>query len=340
MGERDMAGAARTWKMRTGLAASVVMAAVVLGGASAAAQDSAKDYPNRPITLVVPFAPGGSTTIVARIVADRLADALGQQIIVDNRPGAGGTIGTRQVAKSAPDGYTIVLGYTGTLAIGPSLFPNVGYDVRKDFAPIGRIATAPNTLAVHPSFDVHSVKELIDYAKANPGKVNFGSAGVGTVGHVGGELLATMAGIKLTHIPYKGTGPAMTDLLGGHIPMSFAPIPAVHESAKSGLLRLLAVTSLTRSSLVPEIPTIAETLPGFEAVLRYGLAAPAGTPRPIIDRLDKDLRKVLMSDEVRGRLAIEGAEPLPSTPEEYGADIDREEAQWSNVVKTSGAKPE
>jgi len=335
-----MAGAARTWKMRTGLAASAVMAAVVLGGASAAAQDSAKDYPNRPITLVVPFAPGGSTTIVARIVADRLADALGQQIIVDNRPGAGGTIGTRQVAKSAPDGYTIVLGYTGTLAIGPSLFPNVGYDVRKDFAPIGRIATAPNTLAVHPSFDVHSVKELIDYAKANPGKVNFGSAGVGTVGHVGGELLATMAGIKLTHIPYKGTGPAMTDLLGGHIPMSFAPIPAVHESAKSGLLRLLAVTSLTRSSLVPEIPTIAETLPGFEAVLRYGLAAPAGTPRPIIDRLDKDLRKVLMSDEVRGRLAIEGAEPLPSTPEEYGADIDREEAQWSNVVKTSGAKPE
>jgi tripartite-type tricarboxylate transporter receptor subunit TctC len=288
----------------------------------------------------VPFAPGGSTTIVARIVADRLADALGQQIIIDNRPGAGGTIGTRQVARSAPDGYAIVLGYTGTLAIGPSLFPNVGYDVRKDFAPIGRIATAPNTLAVHPSFDVHSVKELIDYAKANPGKVNFGSAGVGTVGHVGGELLATMAGIKLTHIPYKGTGPAMTDLLGGHIPMSFAPIPAVHESAKSGLLRLLAVTSLTRSSLVPEIPTIAEALPGFEAVLRYGLAAPAGTPRPIIDRLDKDLRTVLTSDEVRSRLAVEGAEPLPSTPEEYGADIDREEAQWSKVVKASGAKPE
>jgi tripartite-type tricarboxylate transporter receptor subunit TctC len=335
-----MAGTARTWKTRTGLAAAVLIAVAALGGAQAATQDSAKDYPNRPITLVVPFAPGGSTTIVARIVADRLADALGQQIIVDNRPGAGGTIGTRQVAKSAPDGYTIVLGYTGTLAIGPSLFPNVGYDVRKDFAPIGRIATAPNTLAVHPSFDVRSVKELIDYAKANPGKVNFGSAGVGTVGHVGGQLLATMAGIKLTHIPYKGTGPAMTDLLGGHIPMSFAPIPAVHESAKSGLLRLLAITSLTRSSLVPEIPTIAETLPGFEAVLRYGLAAPAGTPRPIIDRLDKDLRTVLMSDEVRGRLAIEGAEPLPSTPEEYGADIDREEAQWSKVVKASGAKPE
>jgi tripartite-type tricarboxylate transporter receptor subunit TctC len=320
------------------LAAGLIAVAISAG---AVLPSAAEDYPNRPITLVVPFAPGGSTTIVARIIADRIAETLGQQIIVDNRPGAGGTLGTRQVAKSAPDGYTIALGYTGTLAIGPSLFPNVGYDVRKDFAPIGRIATAPNTLAVHPSFNVHSVKELIDYAKANPGKVNFGSAGVGTVGHVGGELLATRAGITLTHIPYKGTGPAMTDLLGGHILMSFAPIPAVHESAKGGLLRLLAVTSLTRSSLMPEVPTIAESgLPGYEAVLRYGLVAPAGTPRPIVDRLDKDLRTALSSEEVRSRLAIEGAEPLPSTPEEYGIDIDREEAQWSKVVKASGAKPE
>jgi tripartite-type tricarboxylate transporter receptor subunit TctC len=270
-----------------------------------------------------------------------MAETLGQQIIIENRPGAGGTVGTRQVARNAPDGYTLVLGYTGTLAIGPSLFPNVGYDVRKDFAPIGRIATAPNTLVVHPSFNVHSVKELIDYAKANPGKVNYGSAGVGTVGHVGGELLATTAGIKLTHIPYKGTGPAMTDLLGGHILMSFAPIPAVHESANSGLLRMLAVTSLTRSSLVPDVPTIAEAaLPGFEAVLLYGLAAPAGTPRPIVERLNKALRTAVASDEVRGRLAVEGAEPRQSTPEEYGVDIDREETQWSKVVKASGAKPE
>ena len=302
---------------------------------------AAEDYPARPVTLIVPFAPGGSTTIVARIIAERMAETLGQQIIIDNRPGAGGTVGTRQVAKSAPDGYTIVLGYTGTLAIGPSLFPNVGYDVRKDFAPIGRIASAPNTLAVHPSFTVHSVPELIAYAKANPGKVNYGSAGVGTVGHVGGELLATRAGIKLTHIPYKGTGPAMTDLLGGHILMSFAPVPAVHESARSGLLRLIAVTSLARSALEPDVPTIAESgLPGYEAVLRYGLAAPAGTPRPIVDRLNKELNAALASKEVRDRLAVEGAEPLPSTPEEYGADIDREEAQWSKVVKASGAKPE
>jgi tripartite-type tricarboxylate transporter receptor subunit TctC len=337
---RDMANAARRPRMQTGFAALVLVAAT-LGGVPAMAQDPAKGYPNRPITLVVPFAPGGSTTIVARIVADRMAETLGQQIIIENRPGAGGTVGTRQVARSAPDGYTIVLGYTGTLAIGPSLFPNVGYDVRKDFAPIGRIATAPNTLVVHPSFNVHSVKELIDYAKANPGKVNYGSAGVGTVGHVGGELLATTAGIKLTHIPYKGTGPAMTDLLGGHILMSFAPIPAVHESANSGLLRMLAVTSLTRSSLVPDVPTIAEAaLPGFEAVLLYGLAAPAGTRRPIVERLNKELRTAVASDEIRGRLAVEGAEPRPSTPEEYGVDIDREETQWSKVVKASGAKPE
>jgi tripartite-type tricarboxylate transporter receptor subunit TctC len=317
---------------------AVLTAAVASGMATTAA---AQNYPTRPITLVVPFPPGGSTTIVARIVTDRMAEAIGQQFVVDNRGGAGGTLGTRQVAKSAPDGYTIALGYTGTLAVGPSLFPSVGYDVRADFAPIGRIGVAPSTLVVHPSFPVHSVAELIAYAKANPGKVNYGSAGIGTVGHVAGEYFAIATGIKLTHIPYKGTGPAVTDLLGGHIPLSFSPIPAVHESAKSGLLRMLAVTSAKRSALVPDIPTVAESgVPGFEAVLRYGLVAPAGTPRPIIDRLNAALRATLASDEVRNRLATEGAEPLPSTPEEYAVDIDHEETQWSKVIKASGAKVE
>jgi tripartite-type tricarboxylate transporter receptor subunit TctC len=302
---------------------------------------AAQNYPTRPITLIVPFPPGGSTTIVARIVTDRMADAIGQQFVVDNRGGAGGTLGTRQAAKSAPDGYTIALGYTGTLAIGPSLFPNVGYDVRDDFAPIGRIGVAPSALVVHPSFPARSVAELIAYAKANPGKVNYGSAGIGTVGHVAGEYFAITTGIKLTHIPYKGTGPAMTDLLGGHIPLSFSPIPAVHESAKSGLLRMLAVTSAKRSALLADVPTIAESgVPGFDAVLRYGLVAPAGTPRPIIERLNTALRATLASEEVRNRLAIEGAEPLPSTPEEYAVDIDHEETQWSKVIKASGAKAE
>ncbi|HKD31403.1 MAG TPA: tripartite tricarboxylate transporter substrate binding protein [Xanthobacteraceae bacterium] len=317
---------------------AVLAAGVVLALATIAA---AQNYPTRPITLVVPFPPGGSTTIVARIVTDRMADAIGQQFVVDNRGGAGGTLGTRQVAKSTPDGYTLALGYTGTLAIAPSLFPNVGYDVRTDFTPLGRIGMAPSTLVVHPSFPVNSVAELIAYARANPGKVNYGSAGIGTVGHVAGEYFAIETGIKLTHIPYKGTGPAITDLLGGHIPLTFSPIPAVHESAKSGLLRMLAVTSAKRSSLVPDTPTIAESgVPGFEAVLRYGLVAPAGTPRPIVDRLNRALRAALESEEVRNRLAIEGAEPLPSSPEEYAADLDHEETQWSKVIKASGAKAE
>jgi tripartite-type tricarboxylate transporter receptor subunit TctC len=302
---------------------------------------SAQDYPSRPITVVVPFPPGGSTNLVMRIVADKLSELLGQQIVIDNRGGAGGTVGTRSVAKSAPDGYTIGLGYTGPLAIAPTLYDNLGFDPRKDFAPIGRIGTAPNSLVVHPSFPAKSIAELIAYGKANPGKVNFGSAGVGTVSHLAGEYFATRAGIKLIHIPYKGTGPAITDLLGGHIPMAFAPIPASHEQAVAGSLRMLAVTSLTRSTLLPDVPTIADSgLPGFEAVLRYGMIAPAGTPRPIIDRLNKELNIALASDDVRKRLAIEGAEPLPSTPADYGADIDREETQWAKVVKASGAKAE
>ncbi len=322
--------------MRLALA---VAAAVTVFGAWAPTR--ADDYPTRPITLVVPVPPGGSTTIVARIIADKMSQTLGQSIVVDNRGGAGGTIATRAVSKAAPDGYTIALGYTGTLAIGPSLYPSAGYDPRKDFTPIGEIGIAPNTLVVHPSFNVHNVAELVAYAKANPGKINFGSAGIGTVSHVCGEYFAAMADIKITHIPYKGTGPAIVDLLGGHIPMAFAPIPATHEQAKSGKLRMLAVTSAKRSALLPDVPTIAEQgLTGFEAVLRYGLVAPAGTPKPIIDRLNKELNAALKDEEVRKRLAIEGAEPLPGTPEEYAQAIDREETQWAKVIKASGAKAE
>jgi tripartite-type tricarboxylate transporter receptor subunit TctC len=319
----------------------LLAAALVAGFGLQAAPAAAQDYPSRPITLVVPFPPGGSTTIVARIVADKMSEAVGQSIVIDNRGGAGGTIGSRAVSKSEPDGSTILLGYSGTLAIGPSLYGNVGYDPRKDFEPIGRIGTAPNTLVVHPSFPVHSVAELIAYAKANPGKVNYGSAGIGTVSHVCGEYFANVAGIKLTHIPYKGTGPAIIDLLGGHIPMAFAPVPATHENTQSGKLRMLAVTSAVRSSLLPDVPTIAEAaLPGFEAVLRYGLVAPPGTPRAIIQRLNAALNAALAREDVRARLAIDGAEPLPGTPADYGADIDREETQWSKVVKASGAKAE
>jgi tripartite-type tricarboxylate transporter receptor subunit TctC len=315
--------------------------AFVAGSAAALAARSsafADDYPSKPITLIIPFPPGGSTTIVIRSVSDKLAEALNAQIVIDNRGGAGGTVGTKVLARSEPDGYTIGLGYTGTLAIGPNIYQNVGYDPRKDFSSIGCIASAPNTMVVHPSFPAKNVQEFITYAKANPGKVSFGSAGIGTVSHVCGEYFATATGIKLVHIPYKGTGPALADLIGGHIPVAFAPIPATYENAKSGNMRMLAVTSLNRSTLAPEVPTIAEQgVPGFEAVLRYALVGPAGIPRPIVEKLNKALNTALAGDEVRKRLAVEGAEPVPGTPEEYAADLDKEERLWAKVVKESGA---
>jgi tripartite-type tricarboxylate transporter receptor subunit TctC len=316
-------------------------AVAVLLGLAGAWQARAQDYPNRPITLVIPFAPGGSTSIVGRVIADKMSQLLGQGIVVDNRPGAGGTVGTKAVAKSEPDGYTILLGYTGTLAIGPSLYKDAGYDPRKSFAPIGLIGNAPSVLAVHPSFPANSVAELIAYARANPGKVNFGSAGVGSVNHITGEYFARSAGITLVHIPYKGTGPALTDLLGGHIPMALAPIPAVHANVTAGLLRALAVTGKARSGLMPDVPTISEAgLTGFEASLYYGLVAPAGTPHAAIERLSKALQAALVSDEVKKQLALDGTEISFGTPEEYAAFIDRDEKKWAELVKASGVEQE
>jgi tripartite-type tricarboxylate transporter receptor subunit TctC len=318
-----------------------IAAATAIGLVAGANNAAAQNYPNRAITLVIPFAPGGSTSIVGRAIADKMSELLGEKVVVDNRPGAGGTVGTKAVAKSEPDGYTLVLGYTGTLAIGPSLYKSVGYDPRKDFAPIGLIGNAPNSLVVHPSFPAKTVAELIAYAKANPGKVNFGSAGAGTASHITGEYFAHSAGITLVHIPYKGTGPALTDLLGGHIPMAFAPIPASHPNVSAGKLRALAVTSITRSNLLPDVPTMVEAgLPGFDASLYYGLAAPAGTPRPIIDKLNKVLREALASEEVKKQLGNDGTEITPGTPEDYAAFIDKDEKKWAQLVKASGVEQE
>jgi tripartite-type tricarboxylate transporter receptor subunit TctC len=317
---------------------AIAIAVGLVAGINGAA---AQNYPNRAITLVIPFAPGGSTSIVGRGIADKMSELLGEKVVVDNRPGAGGTIGTKAVAKSEPDGYTLVLGYTGTLAIGPSLYKNVGYDPRKDFAPIGLIGNAPNSLVVNPSFPARTVAELVAYAKTNPGKVNFGSAGAGTASHITGEYFARSAGITLVHVPYKGTGPALTDLLGGHIPMAFAPIPASHPNVSAGKLRALAVTSITRSGLLPDVPTMVEAgLPGFDASLYYGLAAPAGTPRTIIDKLNKVLREALASDEVRKQLGNDGTEITPGTPEDYADFIDKDEKKWAQLVKASGAEQE
>ena len=318
-----------------------ICAIVAVIGLATAPRAQAQNYPDHPVTLIIPFAPGGSTSIVGRVIADKMSETLGEKIIVDNRPGAGGTVGTRAVAKSAPDGYTIGLGYTGTLAIGPTLYSKVGYDPRKDFAPIGLIGNAPNSLVVHPSFPAQTLGEMIAYAKANPGQVNFGSAGAGTASHITGEYFARAAGITLIHIPYKGTGPALVDLIGGHIPMAFAPIPAAHASVSAGQLRALAVTSPARTSLLPEVPTVAESgLTGFDAALYYGLVAPAGTPAPVIARLNKELRAALASDDVRKRLLQDGTEPTPGTPEDYAAFIDRDETKWSAILKSGNIKEE
>jgi tripartite-type tricarboxylate transporter receptor subunit TctC len=300
----------------------------------------AQPYPSRPITLVVPFPAGGGNDALARLVAERMSKTLGQQVVVENRGGAGGTVATRAIAKSAPDGYTILLSYTGTFAINPTLYPNAGYDPRKDFAPIGSIATLASVLVAHPSLPVRSTADLIAYARANPGKVNYAFV-PGTVGHISTEMFARGAGITLTNIPYRGNGVAIADLLGGHVSMMFLSILPVIGQIKGGTLNALAVASPTRTSLIPDVPTIAESgLPGFSAVITYGLAAPPGTPRPIIERLNKELRAALDESELRARLVSEGGQVLPSTPEEYAAEIDREEKKWGPLVKSLDLKVE
>jgi len=303
------------------------------------AQNTSGNYPDHPITLIVPYAPGGGNDVLARAVAEPMSRSLGQPVVIENRGGAGGSVGTRQVAKAAPDGYTLGLGGTGTLAIDPTLYPNVGYDPRRDFAPVGLIATSPLIVLVNHSVPAHNVQELIALAKAQPGKLNYASAGVGSGIHLGTVLFAETAGIDLTHIPYKGSGPALTDLLGGHVQIYFSSLPPAVGLVKEGKLRALGVTGLKRSSSFPDLPTVAEQgLPGFEAVLHYGIVAPAGTPRPIVDRLNAALRAALDDPKVRGHIATEGAEPLPTSPEEYVADIDREETKWSTLVRKSNAQ--
>lgn len=302
---------------------------------------AAQDYPERAITLIVPYAAGGGNDVMARIVAEKMSKALGQQIVIENRGGTGGSIATRMIAKAMPDGYTLGLGGTGTLAIGPTLYSNVGYDPRKDFAPVGLIATSALVVLVHPSVPVKNLQELIALAKQQPGKMNFASAGVGSGMHLGTELFELMAEVKLTHIPYKGTGPALTDLLGGHVSLYFSSLPPAIALVQEGKVRALAVTGPRRSAVFPDLPTVAESgLPGYEAVLHYGIVAPAGTPRPIIVKLNAALRQALATPEVTARIVADGAEPLPSTPEQYAADIDREESKWAAIVKRSGAKAE
>jgi len=316
-----------------------ILAIASVIAATLASPARAQDFPTRPIALIVPYAAGGGNDVMARIVADKMAAALGQPIVVENRGGAGGSIATRAVAHAPADGYTLGLGGTGTLAIDPTLYPNVGYDPRKDFAPIGLIATSALVVLVHPSVPAKTIPELIALAKKEPGKLAFASAGVGSGIHLGAELFASMSGIKLTHIPYKGSAPALTDLLGGHVQIYFSSLPPAIGLVQDGKVRALAVTGPERSKIFPDLPTVAETgLPGYAAVLHYGIVAPAGTPKPVVARLAAALRAAIASPDVATKIATDGAEIMGMTPEEYAADIDHEEAKWSEVVRRSGAK--
>ena len=315
--------------------AALLSVAVLASGGSATAQD----YPTRPITLIVPFPPGGGNDSMARIIADKLSSALGQQIVVDNRGGAGGVIGTRAAAKAAPDGYTLLLGHTGTMGINQSLYANPGYDIRKDFAPIGLIAVMPMAFMTQPSAPYKSIADLIAAAKKDPGKINIGSSPKGTGSHLCAELFMASAGVQMNLIPYKGTAQSITDLVGGHVAAACNIIPPAFGNLKGGTLRALAVTSNKRSSHLPEVPTVAESgLPGFEADLYYGLLAPAGTPRPIIERLNKELLTALKNEDVRQRIANDAAEPLSSTPEEHAALLDRDETKWSTLIRKLNLK--
>ena len=302
---------------------------------------SAAGYPDHVVTLIVPYPPGGGVDAMARVVAAKLSDAFHQQVIVDNRGGAGGTLGTRFVAHAAPDGYTLLLGHTGTISINPSLYANAGYDPRKDFAPVGLVASMPVALLANPAFPAKSIADFIALAKQQPGKLNVGTSALGTGGYMCAELFKSVAGIDVAIIPYKGTAPVMTDLLGGHVPVAFGVLPPALGNIQAGKLHAIAVTSKKRFSLLPEVPTFDESgLPGFEAVLHYGLLAPAGTPPEIVDKLSAELRKLAGDDEVKQRIHAEGGDPMTSTPAEYSADIDSEETKWSALVHKLNLKVE
>jgi len=303
-----------------------------------AAATRAEDYPSRPIMLVVPYPPGGGNDVIARIVAGKMSAALGREIVVENRGGAGGTIATRQVARAAPDGYTLLVA-TSSLAINPSIYPDVGYDPRKDFAPVGLMATSQNVLLVHPSVAAGSVQELIARAKAEPGKLTYASTGGGNSVQLAAQLFAEMAHVSLTQVPYKGNAPALADLLGGHVDIMFSPLPAAVGLVRDGQVRALAVTGRARSALFAELPTVAEAgLPGYDCELHYGIVAPAGVPRPIVDRLNAALRGALAEPDVAQRFAALGAEVLASAPDAYAADIAAEEAKWSPILRRAGVK--
>jgi tripartite-type tricarboxylate transporter receptor subunit TctC len=316
------------------IAAGLVIA--TLPGANLAA---AQDYPTRPVRVIIPFPPGGSNDVVGRLIGIHLGERLGKQVIIDNRSGAGGVIGTEAVAKSPPDGYTLLM-ISLAHAVNPWLY-KLTYDPIKDFAPIGLLAKGPNVLVVHPSLPVKSVKELIALAKQNPGDLQYASAGIGSFQHLGGELFKLTAGVDLLHVPFKGGGPAMIDVVGGHTKLMFSSMVQTVPQIKSGKLRALATGGLERSPVLPDLPTIAEAgVPGYEAVNWWGLVAPAGTAQPIIDKLNREIEVVQKSPEVQKQFANEGAEAVGMKPADFGGFMVSEMNKWEKVVKQGNIKAE
>ena len=315
-------------------ACTALAGAGLLGSGAAMAQA----YPSKPVTIVVPFAAGGTTDILARIIGQALTAELGQSVVVDNRAGAGGNIGGQAAAKAAPDGHTLFMGTVGTHAINASLYKKMPFDPVKDFAPLTRVANVPNLLVANPAQPYKSVKDLIAYAKANPGKVNFGSSGNGSSIHLSGELFKSLAKVDMVHVPYKGSAPAVTDLLGNQIDIMFDNMPSAIQHVRSGKLAPLAVTTAKRSPELPNVPTIAEAgVPGYEATSWFGMFAPAGTPAPVLAKLNAAIVKLLAQPDVKKKINEQGAEVYSETPEQFAAFIQAESVKWGKVVKESGA---
>ena len=311
----------------------------VIAALAVSAAFAADPYPTRPIRMIVGFAPGGGTDLTARPVAQKLSELLGQQVVVENKPGAAGNIATEQVVRAAPDGYTVLMGTIAALAINPSLYGNLKFDPETDLAPVIQVVDATNVLTLHPSVPAGSVKELIALAKQK--SLSAGSSGIGATGHLAIELFNLMAGTKLVHVPYKGGGPAMGDLVGGQIHLIFATTASAIPQIRAGRVKGIAVTTAKRSALMPELPTISEAgLPGFDANNWYGIVVPAGTPRAIIDQLNAATRKALAMPEVKATLFNQGLDPAPGTPEQFGAYIKAERIKWAKVIRESGAKAE
>ncbi len=300
---------------------------------------AAQTYPAKPIRFVIPFTPGGNTDVLGRLLGQKLTEAWGQQVVIDNRPGAGGTVGVEQTAKAAPDGYTIVMGTFGSVLVANSLYTKLGYDPQRDLAPVALVSTPPGLLVVNSNLPVTSVRELIAYAKQHAGKLNYASSGAATWNHLFGELFNAMAQISVTHVPYKGAAPAVTDLLGGQIQMMFAPFPPALPQVRSGRLRALAVSTARRSGLLPDIPTVSESgLPGYEAEGWFAVLAPAKTPPAIVERLNREINRALQLPDVKASLASDGAEPAGGTPEQLAESIRAGSAKWGKLIRVLGIR--